>query len=238
MRRHEARVIPGPRPPRGHTCPEAARDRGRDVLRPVGPATPPEASGVSARPERDPSERRPPVALTRTPRGWSVISPAGAEPADGLVEGLSLADLVAEEFGALPEPDRSARRSARGPGSDVPSAGDEAPVDDRVAALERTVAQLEHALAARVSTERAIGVLAERHGTDPRAAFETLRRDARSQGRPVAELAREVLDGLGADAADAARSSTVPVVAVAPSPRCPSGEHDAGSLACCADGRS
>jgi len=75
------------------------------------------------------------------------------------------------------------------------------PVDARVAALERTVAQLEHALAARVSTERAIGVLAERHSTSPRAAFETLRRDARSQGRPVADLAREVLDGLGDDVA-------------------------------------
>ena len=194
---------------------------------------------MSAAPELDPADRSP-VALTRTPRGWSVVSPAGAEPADGLVEGLSLADLVAEEYGSLPEPDRSARRSARGPGSGTGSSPspDTASVDERVAVLERTVAQLEHALAARVSTERAIGVLAERHGTDPRAAFETLRRDARSQGRPVAELAREVLDGLGADAADAARSSTVPVVAVAPSPRCPSGEHDAGSLACCADGRS
>ena len=34
-------------------------------------------------------------------RGWSVISPAGAEHAADLVEGLSLADLVAEEFGVL-----------------------------------------------------------------------------------------------------------------------------------------
>ena len=69
-------------------------------------------------------------------------------------------------------------------------------VDARIAALERTVAQLEHALAARVATERAIGVLAERRGTSPRAAFEELRRDARSQGRPLAQLAREVLDTL------------------------------------------
>jgi hypothetical protein len=65
-----------------------------------------------------------------------------------------------------------------------------------VAALERTVAQLEHALAARVSTERAIGVLAERNATTPRAAFESLRREARSSGRPIADLAREVLAGL------------------------------------------
>ncbi|MBJ7450594.1 MAG: ANTAR domain-containing protein, partial [Blastococcus sp.] len=113
---------------------------------------------------------------------------------------MSLADLIAEEFGTLPEPDRSARRSARG--TVVPAGA--APVVDeaalRIAALERTVAQLEHALAARVTTERAIGVLAERHALSARAAFEELRRDARSQGRPVAELARAVLDGLAVDA--------------------------------------
>jgi hypothetical protein len=127
-----------------------------------------------------------------------VQSPAGAEPAGDLVEGLSLADLVAEEFGVLTEPDRSARRSARGSGD--PDTGQLDPAQARVAELERTVAQLEHALAARVSIERAIGVLAERHGTSAREAFESLRRDARSQGRPVAELAREVLDSLTAGA--------------------------------------
>src|SRR5689334_13132287 len=137
------------------------------------------------------------VALTRTGRGWTVVSPTGAHPVGDLVEGLSLADLVAEEFGALVEPDRTARRSARGPSGATEQATD--PVDARVAALERTVAQLEHALAARVSTERAIGVLAERHGISARSAFESLRGDARSQGRPVAQLAREVLDGLGGD---------------------------------------
>jgi hypothetical protein len=142
----------------------------------------------------------PPVALTRTARGWAVQSPAGADPAADLVEGLSLADLVAEEFGVLLEPDRTARRSARGHGPDAEPLD---PAAARVAELERTVAQLEHALAARVSTERAIGVLAERHGTSARDAFESLRRDARSQGRPVAELAREVLDGLAADPAQA-----------------------------------
>jgi hypothetical protein len=133
------------------------------------------------------------VTLTRTGRGWSVVSPAGTATAGDLVEGLSLADLIAEEAGTLVEPDRTARRSARGPG---PAGEPEDPADARVAALERTVAQLEHALAARVSTERAIGVLAERHHTTPRAAFESLRREARSSGRPVAELAREVLAGL------------------------------------------
>lgn len=151
-----------------------------------------------------------PVSLTRTSRGWSVRSPAGSEDADDLVEGLSLADLVAEELGALAEPDRTARRSARGPSGAPEEAVD--PVDARVAALERTVAQLEHALAARVSTERAIGVLAERHGISARAAFESLRGDARSQGRPVADLAREVLDGLGGET-QAAPEADVPAPA-------------------------
>ena len=165
-------MVPGPRPPKGHDRPSGGREPG------------PDASGT----------RPIPVALTRTARGWTVVSPAGAAPVGDLVEGLSLADLVAEEFGELPEPDRNARRSARGPAGGTDA--DEA--DPRLAALERTVAQLEHALAARVSTERAIGVLAERHGTTPRAAFESLRREARSSGRPVVDLAREVLDGLGA----------------------------------------
>jgi hypothetical protein len=144
------------------------------------------------------------VALTRTPAGWVVCSAAGTQAVGDVVEGMSLADLITEEFGRLPEPDRSARRSARGPATPAGAA----PVLDesalRIAALERTVAQLEHALAARVATERAIGVLAERRSLSARAAFETLRREARSQGRPVAELAREVLDGLPADVPDAA----------------------------------
>jgi hypothetical protein len=147
-----------------------------------------------AAPAGDSSADLPSVTLARTSRGWSVVSPAGAASAGDLVEGLTLADLIAEEFGALVEPDRTARRSARGPGQAAEPAEDSP--EGRIAALERTVAQLEHALAARVSTERAIGVLAERNGTNPRTAFESLRREARSSGRPVAELAREVLAGL------------------------------------------
>jgi hypothetical protein len=155
-----------------------------------------------------------PVSLTRTPRGWQVVSPAGADPVDGLVEGLTLADLIAEEFGALAEPDRTTRRSARGATEPVDTVD---PAEARIAALERTVAQLEHALAARVATERAIGVLAERSGTDPRAAFEALRRDARSQGRPVAELAREVLDTL----VPREDASPAPLALATPAPRVP-----------------
>jgi hypothetical protein len=178
------------------------------------------------------------VVLTRTARGWSVVAPLGEVQASDLVEGLSLADLVAEEFGPLTEPDRTARRSARGP-AEAAEADDE--VDARVAALERTVAQLEHALAARVSTERAIGVLAERHATSPRAAFETLRREARSHGRPVAELAREVLESLCTDPAPAAPGHDEVVAPQAlgavdpPAPR--SGPVDCPAAAA-ADGRS
>ena len=135
------------------------------------------------------------AVVVRTSRGWTVL---GAEDVDGLdlVEGMSLADLLAGELGATPEPDRAARRAAR---NGTPPPADEPPADPRdeeIAALRRTVGQLEHALAARVSIERAIGVLAERHGTTPREAFEQLRRRARSEGRPAQELATEVLTEL------------------------------------------
>lgn len=139
------------------------------------------------------STERSAVAVTRTPQGWAVVSSWGCSPVGGLVEGLCLADLVAEELGVSTEPERSARRSARG-GSAPAEAAD--PREARIAELERTVAQLEHALAARVAIERAIGVLAERQGSSPRDAFDGLRQSARSQGRPVTELAHEVLDSL------------------------------------------
>lgn len=188
-------MVPGPRPSMGHDRPSVGRGPGVDADHVAGRESGSEVvDGHSAS-----------VALTRTARGWTVVSPTAAHPVGDLVEGLSLADLVAEEFGVLPEPDRTARRSARGSVAEVPE-----DADPRVAALERTVAQLEHALAARVSTERAIGVLAERHGTSPRAAFESLRRDARSSGRPVVDLAREVLEGLPPDASiEAARLTVV-----------------------------
>jgi ANTAR domain len=159
---------------------------------------------------------QPAVVLVRTARGWTPLTP-GAPPgmSEGqgpiqvprgahvctlpLVEAMALADLVAEEAGAAPEPDRQARLAARGSAADAPADAD--PRDAELARLRRTVGQLEHALAARVSIERAIGVLAERHGTDPRESFEELRRRARASGRPAQELARDVLAGLEARAA-------------------------------------
>jgi hypothetical protein len=169
------------------------------------------------------------VALTRTPAGWSVVSPAGIERVDGLVEGMCLADLVVEELGGSTDPDRTARRSARGT---PPAPVAEDPRDARLAALERTVTQLEHALAARVSTERAIGVLVERHGVGPREAFDNLRQNARSQGRPVTELAREVLDALAdrlpspCSATDGETTREGGPSPATPAPRPPSGVGD------------
>ena len=183
-------MIPGPRPPKGHDRP-VGRDRGRSAQLAAGPVAGPHLSPAVTLPVE-----RGDVSVTRTASGWAVVTPTGTSAVDDLVEGMSLADLIAEEYGAQPEPDRSTRRSARGPAD---RACPDDPADARVAALERTVAQLEHALAARVSTERAIGVLAERHGTTPRSAFEILRREARSQGRPVHELARGVLETLPAE---------------------------------------
>lgn len=153
---------------------------------------PPVVGLPAPRPRTEAADGAPNVALTRTPQGWTVIDPSTAEPVAGLIEGLTLADLVVEELGGTPEPDRSARRSARGTAARADVAD---PRDARIAALERTVAQLEHALAARVSTERAIGVLVERYDVSPREAFDALRGQARARSQPVQELAREVLEG-------------------------------------------
>ena len=167
----------------------------------------------------------PSVVVARTGRGWRVLAPGCAQDVDDLLEGLSLADLVAEEIGCPAEPDRAARRSARGGAEGAAGAADAR--DARIAALERTVAQLEHALAARVATERAIGVLAERHATAPRTAFEVLRAQARSLGRPVHELAREVvatLDRLGDPTPPPPAVEATPVLT--PAPRRAPGRRD------------
>ena len=199
-------MIRGPRPPGGDhrppgSCGEVPEDGGPAERRPVPVLFPPEVL---------PGPAGGPAALVvRTTRGWAVLGGArpGADPdevVDGLplVEAMTLADLVASELGAGPEPDRASRRSARSASRPAEDAHgpDETPDprDHEIAALRRTVSQLEHALAARVSIERAIGVLAERHGTSPREAFEELRGRARSQGRPATELAGEVLAGLPA----------------------------------------
>ena len=118
-----------------------------------------------------------PVAR-RTATGWRV----GDEEVSDLTSAMVLADLLAAD---LPGPGTPPAPAATAP------AGDEPPDARR---LEQTVAQLEHALTARVRVEQAIGVLAERHRLRPRQAFELLRSVARAQGRRVLEMATEVVD--------------------------------------------
>ena len=111
------------------------------------------------------------AVVRRTGKGWRV----GTDADDDLLAAMVLADLLA---GDAPASGRPAR------GADD---------DTEVERLRIAVSQLEHALAARVTVEQAIGVIAERQHLAPRAAFERLRKAARSRGRKVHDLARLVI---------------------------------------------
>jgi hypothetical protein len=124
----------------------------------------------------DPTEE---VVVRRSEAGWQV---SGEETAD-LTSAMVLADLLAADLGA---PARVGQGTAP-----APAAISE---EDEAARLAVTVAQLEHALTARVRVEQAIGVLAERHRLRPRQAFDLLRNVARSGGRKVIEVAETVVD--------------------------------------------
>ena len=120
------------------------------------------------------------VVIRRTPGGgWAVSDPSGGvdgETATGdLTSAMVLADLLASEVAPGGRPARS-----------------DGPLDE-LGQLRLSVKQLEHALAARVLVEQAIGVLTERQHSSPRDAFERLRKVARSRGRKVHDLAREVV---------------------------------------------
>lgn len=114
--------------------------------------------------------------VRRTPTGWRV----GGDEVPDLVSAMVLADLLTGESGA------------RVPRAQAPGRAPEGASE--VERLRHTVAQLEHALHSRVVVEQAIGVLAERHTMAPREAFERLRSSARSRGRKVADLARDVVE--------------------------------------------
>jgi len=117
-----------------------------------------------------------PVIVRRSGRGWRV----GSEETSDLISAMVLADLMAAELPAPPEP--------RDPSPDGSPDGQDA------ARLAVTVAQLTRALAARVRVEQAIGVLAERHRLRPRQAFDLLRTVARSRGQKISEIAESVVD--------------------------------------------
>ncbi len=126
----------------------------------------------------DDDESQDELVVRRSGQGWQV----GAEETGDLTSAMVLADLLAAELGSPGAP-------ACGP----PAA---APESERheAARLAVTVAQLEHALSARVRVEQAIGVLAERHRLPPRQAFDLLRSVARAGGQKVTELAGTVVD--------------------------------------------
>src|SRR6202012_1258182 len=148
------------------------------------------------------------VVVRKAERGWVV----GDENVSDLTSAMVLADLFAadqaddddttlmeavDEDGAPRRPARPTAPAPRAnhsgaqrtpPGLEKPSETDEA------ARLAVTVAQLEHALTARVRVEQAIGVLAERHRLRTRDAFDLLRNAARTRGRRVIDVAEEVVD--------------------------------------------
>jgi hypothetical protein len=116
------------------------------------------------------------IVIQRVPGGgWSV----GGDSTEDLTSAMVLADLLA---GELDPPGRPPRAEQDG---------------DELTRLKLSVRQLEHALAARVVVEQAIGVLTERQGGSPRDAFERLRKVARARGRRVHDLASEVVASAG-----------------------------------------
>ncbi|CAN5285705.1 hypothetical protein BH24ACT10_BH24ACT10_05860 [soil metagenome] len=112
------------------------------------------------------------LVIRRVPEGgWAV----GDERTGDLTSAMVLADLLAEDLSPGARPAKT-----------------DAPLDE-LGQLRMSVKQLEHALAARVVVEQAIGVLTERQHNSPRQAFERLRKVARSRGRKVHDLSREIV---------------------------------------------
>ena len=108
------------------------------------------------------------IVVRRGEHGWQV----GNDETADLTSAMVLADLLAADLGTpAPSPAGPPRHGA-------------VSEEDEAARLAVTVAQLEHALAARVRVEQAIGVLAERHRRPPRQAFDLLRSAASRRGTP------------------------------------------------------
>jgi hypothetical protein len=154
--------------------------------------------------ESNVSHWRDDVVVRKAETGWVV----GGENVSDLTSAMVLADLFAADqadndnttiMQAVDE-NGAPRRQPR-PAPPPPRVTDSGPQQrlgpaggaGEAARLAVTVAQLEHALAARVRVEQAIGVLAERHRLRPREAFDLLRRASRSRGTRVTELAHDVV---------------------------------------------
>jgi hypothetical protein len=129
------------------------------------------------------------MVVRRSPGGWRV----GEEETADLTSAMVLADMLAAELGAPALPPIGPLIGPQA-GARVPPPSGPVSEEDEAARLAVTVAQLEHALSARVRVEQAIGVLAERHRLRPRQAFDLLRSVARSSGRRVIEIAEDVVD--------------------------------------------
>jgi hypothetical protein len=154
----------------------------------------PDVAGETAqREDEDTSEDG--IVLRRSGQGWQV----GPEQLADLTSAMVLADLLAADLGPPPPRPAAPLNESDAPESDAPqSEADESDAGesdaDQAARLAVTVAQLEHALAARVRVEQSIGVLAERHRLAPRQAFDLLRQAARSRGQKVVEIAEAVVN--------------------------------------------
>ena len=121
------------------------------------------------------SEHDPQLRLHRTATGWEVEQGDGSvlEAEDPIVA-MTLADLIAGQVGGQ-----------------IPGQRPERPIGEQSEgdSLRMQIAQLEHALSARVVIEQAIGVVAQRFGLAPREAFDRLRKSARGRGQRVHDLA-------------------------------------------------
>lgn len=143
------------------------------------------------------------VVVRKADNGWVV----GGENVSDLTSAMVLADLFAADQAAdddtklLEAVDRNGTPRQVPPKQHTPGRHAAGPDEnnrpeseaDEASRLAVTVVQLEHALAARVRVEQAIGVLAERHRLRPRQAFDLLRGAARSRGARVTEIAQDVV---------------------------------------------